>query len=239
MTATQHGDGSGRPDEPTTLDTTQDCVSMENTQEDMSSQNLMDFGASRGPEEEPLGVPLSAPPGEGGTAEMQSPDGQTSTERPDSPEPPPGEASHAPDPRHGLHLSHSPRDLPEDAAMLSPGSPVCQRLPADTIAPDTEHRGPDRSGVPEPPSPSPPPVTRVDPGSVTQDKAQTVATTTTTKDAEKPARVGSSRTNHESGGRHAGTASRRYPVLFSYMGTFLLRVSPVRTSSCGARRTLS
>ncbi|KAG7262742.1 hypothetical protein CRUP_038261 [Coryphaenoides rupestris] len=202
----QHGDGSGRPDEPTTMDMTQDCVSMENTQEDMSSQNLMDFGVSSGPEVEPL----RAPPGEEGTAEMQSPNGQTSTKRSNSPEPPPGEASRGSEPQHDLHLSCSPQDLPEDAAMLSPESPVCQRLPADTAAPDTEHRGPDRSGVLEPASA--PTVTKVDSGSVTQDKAQaqTAATTTISKDAEKPARVGSSRTNHESGGRHAGTASRSF-----------------------------
>ena len=192
----------------------QDGVSMENTQEDMSSQNVMDFGATTSVADKP-----DFTPGEEGTAEVQCHNGQKSSKRPNSPEHHLMETGGAParasNPRHALHLSCSPKNVlgaaPDDVAMLSPESPVCKRLP-DSSPPDKEHQFPvlaantDHPGVLEPESG--PPVTSVGSRSLSQDTAQAVAPTLT-KASGKQVRVGSSRANHDSTGRHTGTTSKR------------------------------
>ena len=70
ITETQHKDRSEVPDKPKILESVEDCVLMENSQEDTSSQNVMDFGAASGPDD-------------------QCHNGQKLSKRPNSPEPQP------------------------------------------------------------------------------------------------------------------------------------------------------
>ncbi|CAL8256165.1 unnamed protein product [Lota lota] len=210
ITVMQHKDRSELPDKPKILERAEDCVSMENSQEDISSQNVMDFGATSGPDD--LGFTLAKE----GTAEIQCHNGQKSSKRPNLPEPHPVEIASSSNPRHSLHLSCSPKhflDAPDDVAMLSPESPVCKHLPADSSTPDSEHKFPDlaantdHSGILE--LESGPPVKSVDSGDLPQNTAQVVATIPT-KDAVITARVGSSHTKHDFTGRHTGTTSKGF-----------------------------
>ncbi|KAJ3610373.1 hypothetical protein NHX12_022465 [Muraenolepis orangiensis] len=230
LTVAQHEVRRELPDEPEALDATEDCESMENTQEDMSSSHkVMDFGAEELGEEgaaeelgeegaaEELGEEGAAEElGEEGAAEPRGHNGQKSSKRPNS-----AELSRALNPRPVLHLSCSSRnglDAPDDVPMLSPESPVCKQLPADGSAPDRECPLPDLAanadrspGILEA-CESAPPVARVDSGSLPRASTKAVARTTT-KDAKNPARFGSSHAkhhhHHDAAGRHAGTTSRR------------------------------
>ncbi|XP_030235262.1 poly(ADP-ribose) glycohydrolase [Gadus morhua] len=201
ITVMQHKD-SELPDNSAMPELVQ---SMENSQEDMSSQHFMDFGATSGRDDPGLTLAKE------GTAEMQYHNGQKSSKRPNSQGPQPVETASASNQRPILHLSCSPTnvlDAPDDnVVMLSPESPVCKQLPADGATPDREPRFPDlaantdHSGIPE--MESRPPVKGLDSGFLPQNTAQVVATVAS-KDAVKTARVGSSHTKHDTG-RHTGT----------------------------------
>ena len=154
----------------------------------------MDFAATSGPDA------LVSTLTKEGTAEMQCHNGQKSSKRPNSPEPPPVEIASASNPRHSLHLSCSLEnvpDAPDDVLMLSPESPVCKHLPADSATTDREPKFPDLAANTDLPGilelESGPPVT-----------AQVFATVAS-KDAVKTAHDGSSHTKHGSTAHHTGT----------------------------------
>ncbi|CAL8391046.1 unnamed protein product, partial [Arctogadus glacialis] len=192
--------------------------SMENSQEDMSSQHVMDFGATSGRDDPGLTLAKE------GTAEMQYHNGQKSSKRPNSPGPQPVETASASNQRPILHLSCSPTnvlDAPDDdVVMQSPESSVCKHLPADSATPDREPKFPDLaantdSGISK--LESRPPVKGLDSGYLPQNTAQVVATVAS-KDAVKTARVGSSHTKHDTG-RHTGSAFSQDDMDRRWLGT--------------------
>ncbi|XP_034538265.1 poly(ADP-ribose) glycohydrolase [Notolabrus celidotus] len=113
-------------------DTTKDCVSTENTQDDVASQNLMDCGPGCDVDESEASTHCS---------NVQK------SNRPSSPGPPPVETtfvtSNSPNPKLTLCLSISPRqgvNTPNDVEMLSPDSPVSKTVLTNNAA-DKDHDG--------------------------------------------------------------------------------------------------
>ncbi|XP_071371738.1 poly(ADP-ribose) glycohydrolase [Centroberyx affinis] len=192
-----------------------DCVIMENTQDEPASQNSMDCGSASGLEES--GVAGS----ENIAAQMYCSNGQKS-KRPNSPDPHPVKttcvAAHSSNPKLTLCLSNSPKkavSTPSDMEMLSPDSPIC-KPPLITNSADKDHDGIvflGRCGLPVEP---PPFVRDSDSGSLAKDRVQPVAMGA--EDVEKAECSGSADINQDFTESQTGptVGSVPYSVPFSF-----------------------